>query len=130
MVPPLNTAAKQTKNQDLTDNHLQSFRKYSTEAPKSSNVSTIAFVVGAIGIGAGIYRYTQQKGASAEEAKQRASAFTGGDQGFIGLKLGAVEVLSHNTKKFRFEFEDKEAVSGLHVACKAVEYREKKKETG
>ncbi|CRG90332.1 cytochrome-b5 reductase [Talaromyces islandicus] len=99
----------------------QSFRKYSTEAPaKSNNVSTIAFVVGAIGIGAGVYRYTQQKGATAEEAKQREKAFTGGDQGFIGLKLGAIEVLSHNTKKFRFEFEDPEAVSGLHVASALI----------
>ena len=43
--------------------------------------------------------------------------FKGGDQGFIPLKLESVEVLNHNTKKFRFELPEKESVSGLHVAC-------------
>lgn len=54
----------------------------------------------------------------AEEIKERAKVFTGGDQGFVDLKLSDIEILSHNTKRYRFEFEDKEAVSGLHVACK------------
>jgi cytochrome-b5 reductase len=39
-----------------------------------------------------------------------------GDQGFVDLKLEAVEIVNHNTKKFRFSFEDPEAVSGLNVA--------------
>jgi cytochrome-b5 reductase len=38
------------------------------------------------------------------------------DQGFISLALDSVENINHNTKKFRFKFEDSEAVSGLNVA--------------
>ena len=44
------------------------------------------------------------------------SAFTGGDQGFISLKLDSVENINHNTKKFRFELPEGDQVSGLHVA--------------
>jgi cytochrome-b5 reductase len=44
------------------------------------------------------------------------STFTGGDQGFISLKLDSVEIINHNTKKFRFALPDKDAVSGLHIA--------------
>lgn len=80
-------------------------------------MTNIAFVVGAIGVGVGVYRYSQGKPVAAEESKVRNKVFTGGDQGFIDLKLSEIEVLSHNSKRYRFEFEDKEAVSGLHVAC-------------
>lgn len=76
--------------------------------------------MGAIGVGTGVYRYMQSKPAVAEEIKERAKVFTGGDQGFVDLKLSDIEILSPNTKRYRFEFEDKEAVSGLHVACKSV----------
>lgn len=44
------------------------------------------------------------------------SAFTGGDQGFISLKLDSVENINHNTKKFRFALPEEDQVSGLHVA--------------
>ena len=44
------------------------------------------------------------------------STFTGGDQGFISLKLESIENVNHNTKKFRFALSDEDAVSGLHVA--------------
>jgi cytochrome-b5 reductase len=44
------------------------------------------------------------------------SAFTGGDQGFISLKLDSVENVNHNTKKFRFALPDVDQVSGLHIA--------------
>ena len=43
-------------------------------------------------------------------------AFTGGDQGFIGLKLESVENVNHNTKKFRFALPEGDHVSGLNVA--------------
>ncbi|KAI4116563.1 MAG: hypothetical protein LQ345_003050 [Seirophora villosa] len=43
-------------------------------------------------------------------------AFTGGDQGWLDLKLESVEELSHNTKKFRFALPNKDDVSGLQVA--------------
>jgi cytochrome-b5 reductase len=44
------------------------------------------------------------------------SAFTGGDQGFISLKLESVENINHNTKKFRFALPEEDQVSGLKVA--------------
>lgn len=83
-------------------------------------MQNIAFAVGAIGIGTGVYRYMQSKPAVAEEVKERAKVFSGGDQGFVNLKLADIEVVSPDTKRYRFEFEDKEAVSGLHVACKLL----------
>jgi cytochrome-b5 reductase len=43
-------------------------------------------------------------------------AFTGGDQGFVGLKLESVENVNHNTKKFRFALPEEDHVSGLNVA--------------
>lgn len=43
-------------------------------------------------------------------------AFTGGDQGFISLKLESIENVNHNTKKFRFALPESEQVSGLKVA--------------
>lgn len=47
-------------------------------------------------------------------------AFTGGDQGFISLKLDSVENINHNTKKFRFELPESEQVSGLTVASALI----------
>jgi cytochrome-b5 reductase len=43
-------------------------------------------------------------------------AFTGGDQGFLSLKLAEVENVNHNTKRFRFELPESDQVSGLHIA--------------
>lgn len=43
-------------------------------------------------------------------------ALTGGDQGFISLKLDDVENINHNTKRFRFKLPEDDMVSGLHVA--------------
>ena len=51
------------------------------------------------------------------ESKEPPKTFTGGDQGFIDLKLADVTIVNHNVKRFRFELPDKDAVSGLHVAC-------------
>jgi cytochrome-b5 reductase len=47
--------------------------------------------------------------------------FTGGDQGFVSLKLDQIEIVNHNTKRFRFSFEDEDAVSGLHIACENID---------
>ncbi|KAL2007830.1 hypothetical protein VTN00DRAFT_7812 [Thermoascus crustaceus] len=90
----------------------QSFRSYSSETPKGKSLTPIYLAVGAAGLAIGGYRYTQTAGA---EPKNREKAFTGGDQGWVNLKLAAVEDLSHNTKKFRFELPDKESVAGLPV---------------
>jgi cytochrome-b5 reductase len=43
-------------------------------------------------------------------------AFTGGEQGWIDLKLESVENINHNTKKFRFALPKEDDVSGLEVA--------------
>lgn len=53
------------------------------------------------------------KAAADQPAKK---TFTGGDQGFVDLKLKAVEKYNHNTKKLIFELPD-DQVSGLNVAC-------------
>ncbi|BDD54642.1 NADH-cytochrome b5 reductase [Monascus purpureus] len=91
----------------------QSLRTYSTDAPKAKkSLAPIYATVGAVGLAVGLYRYNS---AASTEPKERAKVFTGGDQGFISLKLAAVEDLSQDTKKFRFEFPDKEAVAGLPV---------------
>lgn len=55
------------------------------------------------------------KGGSAIVASGK-KAFTGGDQGFISLKLESVENINHNTKKFRFALPEGDQVSGLAVA--------------
>jgi cytochrome-b5 reductase len=83
---------------------------------------TVAVGIGAIGLGVGLYRYTIQGSVSAEETKQRDKIFTGGDQGWVDLKLADIEILSHNTKRFRFEFPDKDAVSGLQIACMCISF--------
>jgi len=93
---------------------LQSFRSYSSEAPKGKSLTPIFLAVGAAGLAIGAYRYSQTAGA---EPKNREKVFTGGDQGWVTLKVADVETLSHNTKRLRFEFPDKEAVSGLPVTC-------------
>lgn len=51
------------------------------------------------------------------ETKDTSQTFTGGDQGFIDLKLSDVTNINHNVKRFRFELPEKDAVSGLTVAC-------------
>lgn len=59
----------------------------------------------------------QTMGSLDKALKDRPKVFVGGDQGWVDLKLAHVETLSPNVKKFIFEFEDPEAVSGLHIAC-------------
>jgi cytochrome-b5 reductase len=61
-----------------------------------------------------VYDSTVQPTAAAPPSK----VFTGGDQGFVSLKLDKIETINHNTKKFRFVFDDPDAVSGLTIACK------------
>lgn len=43
-------------------------------------------------------------------------ALTGGDQGFVSLLLEDVELINHNTKRFRFKLPEEDMVSGLTVA--------------
>jgi cytochrome-b5 reductase len=50
------------------------------------------------------------------EGSSAKSAFKGGDQGFISLKLETVEDVNHNTKKLRFALPENDQVSGLVIA--------------
>jgi cytochrome-b5 reductase len=52
----------------------------------------------------------------AKAAEPAAKTFTGGEQGFIDLKLKEVVGYNHNTKKFIFELPENQ-VSGLNIAC-------------
>jgi len=45
--------------------------------------------------------------------------FKGGEQGFVPLTLESVTDVNHNTKRFKFKFEDSKAVSGLSY-CSAL----------
>jgi len=113
-------------------------RRYATESPSGGSSTLIYAGVAAALAGGGYYYYNQGdnsarvKGAAHDaEAKAKAaidagkdkvegvvgkSAFTGGDQGFISLKLEHVENINHNTKKFRFALPEEDQVSGLKVA--------------
>lgn len=109
----------------------QSFRKYAAEAPKAaegatppppppkkSNLTPIYLGVGLAGLGAGLYRYYGGDSKVALDSKDRPKVFDG--ENWVDLKLAHIENLSHNTKRLRFEFEDKEAVSGIKVACQCL----------
>ncbi|KAI9682906.1 MAG: NADH-cytochrome b5 reductase [Trizodia sp. TS-e1964] len=99
--------------------------RYSTAKPSSSGPNGyLIFGLGAVGIAAAAYAYLEPRNKldpknSLSKAVGQTSAkasFTGGDQGWIDLKLGSVEVVNHNTKKLRFELPEQDDVSGLKVA--------------
>lgn len=54
--------------------------------------------------------------ASSLTGQEPKKAFTGGDQGWLSLVLDDVEIVNHNTKRFRFKLPEEDQVSGLHVA--------------
>lgn len=81
--------------------------------------SAFVYVLGAAALGGGGYYYysNQAGGATAAGApKITKPAFTGGDQGFLSLKLAEVVDVNHNTKRFRFELPEKNMVPGLPIA--------------
>ncbi|EER29264.1 Oxidoreductase NAD-binding domain containing protein [Coccidioides posadasii C735 delta SOWgp] len=96
----------------------QAIRKYASEA--SPKPSSNAPLYGGLALAAGgaYYYWQRQQSPQALEAalKERSKVFVGGDQGWVDLKLAGIETLSHNVKRFRFEFPDPESVSGLHIA--------------
>lgn len=51
-----------------------------------------------------------------KDRSEARAAFTGGNQGFISLKLESTENVNHNTKKFRFALPEEDDISGLNVA--------------
>jgi hypothetical protein len=83
------------------------------------------WVVGILVVGglAVIARPTRQDAierynAAKKKAENAPKVFTGGDQGFVKLKLVKSADVNHNTKHLTFKFDDEAAVSGLTVACK------------
>lgn len=60
------------------------------------------------------------KDAKVGESKiqKTSAAFTGGDQGFLDLKLKEIQDYNHNTKIFKFELPEADQQSGLNIACK------------
>jgi cytochrome-b5 reductase len=118
---------------------LQQSRRYATEQPSGGGSNTLLFGgIAAVLAGGGYYYYNSQTVKDAahsaeEKAKELAGkgkekaeslsggtgakpAFTGGDQGFISLKLLSSEIINHNTKKLRFALPEEDQVSGLNVA--------------
>ncbi|KYK54632.1 putative cytochrome-b5 reductase, mitochondrial outer membrane form [Drechmeria coniospora] len=96
-------------------------RHYATESAPKSGSSMLLPVAGAAAVaGAGYYYFAGGEGAVAKGTQAAGAAvkpaFTGGDQGFVSLKLAEVETVNHNTKRFRFELPESDHVSGLHIA--------------
>ncbi|KAK2736855.1 NADH-cytochrome b5 reductase [Myotisia sp. PD_48] len=94
----------------------QGLRSYSSEAPQASSRAPVIAGGLAVAAGAGYYFWQQQQLPGALALKERSKTLVGGDQGWVDLRLAGIEPISHNVKKFRFEFPDPESVSGLHIA--------------
>ncbi|CEJ88846.1 Putative NADH-cytochrome b5 reductase [[Torrubiella] hemipterigena] len=91
-------------------------RRYATEsAPKSGGSNPIVLIGAAAAVLGGGYYYMNSAPAKVPVVPAK-PAFTGGDQGFISLKVSEVEDVNHNTKRVRFELPEKDMVSGLNVA--------------
>ena len=85
-------------------------------APKSGT-NAVTYILAAAGIGgAAYYYYAGTPAGKNVAAVSTKKALTGGDQGFIPLKLEHVDEVNHNTKKFRFKLPEDEMVSGLEIA--------------
>ncbi|KAK1238277.1 hypothetical protein MKX07_006423 [Trichoderma sp. CBMAI-0711] len=99
-------------------------RRYATESGAKGSSNTLLYGAGAAGVlGAGYYFLSGSPAASKAENKAKEAlgvaapkAFTGGDQGFLSLKVSEIEDVNHNTKRVRFDLPEKDQVSGLHVA--------------
>ncbi|KAH7321294.1 hypothetical protein B0I35DRAFT_428991 [Stachybotrys elegans] len=96
-------------------------RRYASEATSKSGTNPLVYALGAGALGGAGYWYFSgapgaEKVAAAAPSAPVKPAFTGGDQGFISLKLSDVEIVNHNTKIFRFELPEGDMVSGMNVA--------------
>ncbi|KAK2589398.1 NADH-cytochrome b5 reductase, partial [Conoideocrella luteorostrata] len=97
-------------------------RRYATESGSSQGgSSTFLYLAGGAALaGAGYFYFTGSGSVAAAKVKEAAvpakPAFTGGDQGFVSLKLADIENVNHNTKRLRFELPESNNVSGLSIA--------------
>ena len=106
---------------------MQGVRRYATPSePARKFPMGPVYAVAAAGVAAGTIYYWNRSGGPARAASPASKSainpagnktFTGGDQGFVDLKLENVEEINHNTKRFRFALPEKEDVSGLSTAC-------------
>jgi cytochrome-b5 reductase len=109
-------------------------RRYATEPPsadpKKGNNTALYGAIATVVAGAGYYFLSGTPAAKkAEEKVKDASsaaadklpsgevkkALTGGEQGWVSLKLEEVEVVNHNSKRLRFRLPEDDMVSGVHV---------------
>lgn len=103
---------------------LQHARRYATESGAAGSSNALLYGAGAVGVlGAGYYFLSGSSSASKAEDKVKEAigvapkaALTGGDQGWVSLKLSEAEDVNHNTKRLRFELPEKDQVSGVHIA--------------
>lgn len=103
---------------------MQHARRYATESGAKGGSNAVLIGAGAAGLaGAGYWYFSGTPAVQKAEAKVKQAvdaepkkAFTGGDQGFLSLKLAEIENVNHNTKRFRFELPEPDQVSGLHIA--------------
>ncbi|KAK4128144.1 ferredoxin reductase-like protein [Parathielavia appendiculata] len=110
-------------------------RRYATEQlstdPKKGNNMLLygAVAVALAGVGYYFSRSTPAVKKAEETVKDTAGAatekltsgeakkaLTGGDQGWVSLKLEEVEMVNHNSKRFRFRLPEDDMVSGLQIA--------------
>ncbi len=112
---------------DLPPQQFQ-VRRYATEPPsadpkKGSN--SLLYGAAAVALaGAGYYflggtpaaKKAEEKVKEVIPAAEPKAAFTGGDQGWVSLKLDEVEIVNHNSKRLRFRLPEEDMVSGLHIA--------------
>ncbi|KAL7943156.1 ferredoxin reductase-like protein [Trichoderma barbatum] len=95
-------------------------RRYATESGAKGSSNTLLYGAGAVGIAGAAYYFLGGSSKAVSKVKEVVEpskpAFTGGDQGWLSLKLAEVEDVNHNTKRLRFELPEKDQVSGLHIA--------------
>lgn len=117
-------APSRSREYRLTLLPAQHARRYATESGAKPGSNTFLYLAGGAALaGAGYYYFAGTPAVQQAEAKVKQAtgaapkpAFTGGDQGFVSLKLADVENVNHNTKRFRFELPEGDMVSGLHIA--------------
>lgn len=130
--------ADQIPKEDLPSDFSQPIRHYASQPSRSGASATFIYALGAAAVaGGGYYAYSSgfkapnppQPSAIASAVKEKTAstvsstpnkAFTGGDQGFLSLKLESVEQVSHNTKRMRFSLPDSNDVSGMQVASALI----------
>lgn len=110
-------------------------RRYASEAPKSGGGNGLLYTGLAFAAASGGYFYLRRQsptgqGGAAPPSKEGEKipagsaslkkAFTGGEQGFLSLKLEKSEVINHNTKKLTFLLPDSDMESGLPVASAVI----------